>query len=89
MEPAARAAVAATFDIADAERLLIRAFQALGGDTATAGGLKNRMLALDSSFDEANYGCSAFRAFLARLPHRVRDIGKSGKGPPHPTHRTG
>lgn len=38
------------------------------------------MLALDPSFDEANYDCSAFRAFLARLPHRVRDIGKSGKG---------
>ena len=69
----------ATFDIIDAERLLIRVFQALGGDTASAGGLKNRMLALDPAFDEANYGCSAFRTFLACLPHRVRDIGKSGE----------
>lgn len=43
-------------------------FQALGADTAIAGGLKNRMLTLDPSFDEANYDCSAFRAFLARLP---------------------
>lgn len=33
------------------------------------------MLALDPSFDEANYGCSAFRAFLA---HRVRTAGSSG-----------
>lgn len=41
--------MAVTFDIADAERLLIRAFEALGADTATAGGLKNRMLALDPS----------------------------------------
>jgi hypothetical protein len=31
VEPAARAAVATAFDIADAERLLIRTFQALGG----------------------------------------------------------
>jgi hypothetical protein len=54
VEPAARAAVAATFDITDAERLLIRAFQALGADTATAGGPKNRMLTLDPSFDETN-----------------------------------
>lgn len=34
---------------------------------------------MDPSFDEANYGCSAFRAFLGRMPHRVRDIGKSGE----------
>lgn len=81
VEPAAAAvaAVAATFDIADAEQLLIRAFEALGGDVVTAGGLKNKMLALDPSFDEGNYGCSAFRAFLARLPHRVRDVGRSGE----------
>ena len=31
VEPATRAAVATAFDIADAERLLIRTFQALGG----------------------------------------------------------
>ena len=37
------------------------------------------MLSLDPSFDEGNYGCSPFRAFLALLPHRVRDIGKSGR----------
>lgn len=39
------------------------------------------MLTLDPSFDEANYGCSAFRAFLAHLPHlphRVRTAGHSG-----------
>jgi len=30
-------------------------------------------------FEEANYGCSAFRAFLARPPHRVRNIGQSGE----------
>ncbi len=79
VEPAARPAVAATFNIADAEQLLIRAFHALGADTATAGGLKNKMLALDPSFDEGNYGCTTYRAFLGRLTHRVRDVGKSGE----------
>lgn len=68
------------FRIADAEQLLIRAFEALGGDvvTPTASQVKAGMFALDPSFDEANYGCAAFRAFLAHLPHRVRTAGRSG-----------
>jgi NYN domain-containing protein/OST-HTH/LOTUS domain-containing protein len=68
------------FRIADAEQLLIRAFEVLGGNVATptASQVKGRMLALDPSFDEANYGCSAFRAFLSHLPHRVRTAGSSG-----------
>lgn len=36
------------------------------------------MLALDPSFDEANYGCTSFRAFLALLAHRIRIDGTSG-----------
>lgn len=70
--------LAGTSNIADAEQLLIRAFPVLGGDTA-AGGLKNKMLVLEPSRDEGNYGCSAFRVFLARLFHRVRDVGRSGE----------
>ncbi len=40
--------------------------------------MKNRMLALDPSFDEANYGCASFRAFLARLSHLVRIEERAG-----------
>ena len=36
------------------------------------------MLALDSSFNERDYGCASFRAFLARFPGRVRRAGRSG-----------
>ena len=35
------------------------------------------MLALDASFDEHNYGCRSFRAFLAMLPQRVQ-IAEAG-----------
>ncbi len=33
---------------------------------------------LDSSFDEANYGCRSCRDFLQRNGHRVRTAGRSG-----------
>jgi hypothetical protein len=36
------------------------------------------MVALDSSFDEHNYGCRSFRDFLDRFPGRVRRTGRSG-----------
>ncbi len=55
VEPAARPAAA--FDIGEAERLLVRAFEESNAETMTAGGLKSKMLALDASFDEHNYGC--------------------------------
>lgn len=38
-----------------------------------------KMLALEPSVEEGDYGCSAFRVFLARLFHRVRDVGRSGE----------
>ncbi|MDQ3151421.1 MAG: NYN domain-containing protein [Actinomycetota bacterium] len=78
VDPSARATAQATFDIADAEALLVRAFERTSTDTPTAGAVKNAMRALDPAFDENNYGCSRFREFLARLAHRVRTAGQSG-----------
>jgi len=76
VEPAARPTAA--FDIRDAEQLLVRAFEESNGETMTAGGLKSKMLALDASFDEHNYGCRSFRALLAMLPHRVQIVEAGG-----------
>lgn len=76
--PAARPAVSAAFDITDAEALLVRAFEQIGTDTPTVGTVKNKMLVLDPSFDQANYGCRTFRDFLNRLSHRVATAGRSG-----------
>ena len=78
VEPATRPAVAAAFDIADAEELLVRAFEQIPTDSATAGTVKSKMLALDPSFDQANYGCVTFRDLLTRLAHRVTTVGRSG-----------
>ena len=36
------------------------------------------MLALDSAFDEHNYGARSFRAFLGLLPNRVRVVESGG-----------
>lgn len=79
VEPATRPAVTAAFNIADAEALMLRAFEQIPTDTPTAGTIKNRMLALDPSFDQANYGCRSFRDFLTRLSHRVTTVGQSGQ----------
>ena len=76
VEPEARPVAA--FDIADAERLLVRAFGESSSDTLTAGGLKSKMLALDPAFDEHNYGSRSFRAFLALLPKRVQVVQAAG-----------
>jgi uncharacterized LabA/DUF88 family protein len=68
VDPAAAAAVKAEFDIGAAEQLLV---SALGESTygwAFGAWLKSKMLALDSSFDERNYGCRSFREFLDRIP---------------------
>ena len=78
VEPAAQPAVSAAFDIADAEALLLRAFEQIGTDTPTAGTVKNKMLVLDPSFDQANYGCRTFRDFLNRFSHHVAVAGRSG-----------
>ena len=69
---------AAAFDIRDAERLLVRAFEESSSETMTAGGLKSKMLALDPSFDEHNYGCRSFRAFLTLLPKQVEIVEAAG-----------
>jgi hypothetical protein len=76
VEPAARPAAA--FDVSDGERLLARAFEESGSETMTAGGLKSKMLALDPSFDEHNYGARSFRAFLTLLPKRVQIAEAAG-----------
>src|ERR1700677_1021306 len=78
VEPAARPTVNAAFDISAAEALLVRAFEESNAETMTAGRLKSKMLALDASFDEHNYGCRSFRAFLAMLPHRVQIVETDG-----------
>ena len=78
VEPATRPAVTAAFDLADAERLVVQAISQSRGEAPTASEVKSRMLALDPSFDEANYGCASFRAFLALLPHQIRIEGTSG-----------
>ena len=36
------------------------------------------MLALDAAFDEHNYGCRSFRAFLTLLPKRVQIVEAAG-----------
>ncbi len=78
VEPEVRPAVNAAFDIATAEQLLVRAFEESNAEALTAGGLKSKMLALDASFDEHNYGCRSFRAFLAMLPQRVEIVEAGG-----------
>jgi uncharacterized LabA/DUF88 family protein len=78
VEPEVRPAVNAAFDIATAEQLLVRAFEESNAETMTAGGLKSKMLALDAAFDEHNYGCRSFRAFLAMLPKRVQVVEAGG-----------
>ncbi len=78
VEPEVRPAVNAAFDIATAEQLLVRAFEESNAETMTAGGLKSKMLALDAAFDEHNYGCRSFRAFLAMLPKRVQIVEAGG-----------
>jgi hypothetical protein len=49
-------------------------------DTATGSWLKSRMLSLDPSFDEHNYGARSFRVLLSRLPDVVQ-VKKSRSTP--------
>jgi uncharacterized LabA/DUF88 family protein len=78
VEPEVRPVLNAAFDIGTAEQLLVRAFEESNAETLTAGGLKSKMLALDAAFDEHNYGCRSFRAFLAMLPQRVHIVEAGG-----------
>jgi hypothetical protein len=77
VNPAVRAEVGANFDIADAKRLVVAAMEEAPDDTATGSWLKSKMLALDPSFDERNYGASSFRVLLSRLPDVVQ-VKKDG-----------
>jgi uncharacterized protein (TIGR00288 family) len=65
VDPRARVAVAAEFDIAAATRLLVSTLQK-SPQPVLAAVLKNKMLTADPSFDERNYGCSSFRELLSR-----------------------
>lgn len=78
VDPAARPALSAAFDIRSAEQLLRRAFEEVSTDTPTASTIKNKMLVIDPAFDERNYGCRSFRDFLAAFPSLVKRTGRSG-----------
>jgi hypothetical protein len=80
VNPAVRAEVDAKFDIADVERLVVAAMDEAPDDTATGSWLKSRMLSLDPSFDEHNYGARSFRVLLSRLPN-VLQVKKSRSSP--------
>ena len=81
VNPSVRAEVDAKFDIADVERLVVAAMdEAPDDDTATGSWLKSRMLSLDPSFDEHNYGARSFRVLLSRLPDVVQ-VKKSRSTP--------
>jgi uncharacterized LabA/DUF88 family protein len=67
VNPAVRAEVGANFDIADAKRLVAAAMEESPDASATGSWLKTKMLALDPSFDERNYGSRSFRELLGRL----------------------
>ena len=74
VNPEVRAEVGANFHIADAERLVIEAMEESPDASASGSWLKSKMLALDPSFDERNYGSRSFRALLSRLS--VVDVKK-------------
>jgi OST-HTH/LOTUS domain len=80
VNPAVRDEVEANFNIADAERLVVAAMQEAPDDSATGSWLKSKMLALDPSFDEHNYGASSFRVLLSRLPDLV-EVKKDRSSP--------
>lgn len=76
--PAAPRVNGDTASIAEAEALLLRAFAQISTSTPSAGHVKNKMVAIDPSFDHKVYGCRTFREFLARFPSRVVAVGRSG-----------
>jgi NYN domain/OST-HTH/LOTUS domain len=98
VNPSVRAEVGANFNIDDARRLVVAAMEEAPDASTTGSWLKSKMLALDPSFDERNYGSSSFRVLLSRLPDLVevkRDRSSSdmlvslvSSGPP-PAERKG
>jgi uncharacterized LabA/DUF88 family protein len=75
VNPRVRAEVGANFNIEDVRRLVVQAMDEAPDDSATGSWLKSKMLALDPSFDERNYGASSFRDLLSRMPDVV-DVKK-------------
>ena len=71
VDPGARKAVAAEFDIAEARPLLVTALNESSTTPALAAWLKKKMRDLDPSFDERNYGCTSFGAFLVEMSETV------------------
>ncbi|WP_218007632.1 NYN domain-containing protein [Nocardia vinacea] len=60
-----------------ARQLLMQAVGQITTDTPTASAIKSKMLALDSTFDENNYGFGNFREFLAKVGG-AKIVGRSG-----------
>jgi len=76
-KPTAHGLAPVAFDLSDAHALLVRAIEQCTADTPPASTVKNKMRALDPSFDEANYGFARFRSFVDSCPH-VEVVGHSG-----------
>ena len=75
VDPAARPAVDAAFDIAAAEQLLVRAFKETARTTLTASAIKSKMVALDSSLRRAQLRLPQ----LPRLPRPLPRAGPAGR----------
>lgn len=65
-DPKARAVAEVEFDIADGQELLASTIKHLP-QPVLAATLKHKMLSIDPSFDEHNYGCENFTDFLRRM----------------------
>jgi uncharacterized protein (TIGR00288 family) len=78
--PEARPALDSRFDIADAERLLRMAMEESSTSAPVGSWLKSKMLALDPTFDERNYGSRGFGDFLARFPRLIEVHRPKGPG---------
>ena len=73
-DPKAKAVAEVEFDIGDGQELLLATIRRLT-QPVLAATLKNKMLSIDPSFDEHNYGCDNFSDFLRRMDG-VLDITK-------------
>ena len=71
VDPRARSAVAAEFDVEQVRPLLVTALSESTSGSTVAAWLKSKMLALDPSFDERNYGYRSFGEFLGAMSDTV------------------
>ncbi|MGY1708364.1 NYN domain-containing protein [Geodermatophilus sp. SYSU D00758] len=71
VDPRARSAVAAEFDIERVRPLLVAALAESTTEVVVAAWLKTKMLALDPSFDERNYGYQSFGGLLEAMSDTV------------------